>query len=211
MMNYFYINIIYRLLYIHSVITNVISIIYIYRNLVLNLLSRISRRTDLARARSLANARNYGRAYLSEQREKTRRKTKRKDSTTSPLSEQLGTAGEPVIFRAEPAFISSCRIFSPATRSSKGASTSLCLLFALRIDNLDPPLVLCRGSTFSSLPRFLRCRDVARMHGYLNNREALSTDTFSLFLVLFLSLTHSCLLSFSSFLSRNDELYFTPL
>lgn len=148
-MNYFYINIDYCIQY---VITSVTSTVYIYRNLILNLLSRNSRRTDLTRARSFANARNYGRAYLSGvEREKTRRKTKRKDSTTSPLSEQLGTAGEPVIFRAEPAFISSCRIFSPATRSSKGASTSLCLLFASRIDNLDPPFYTVAAS-FLLLP-----------------------------------------------------------
>lgn len=63
MMNYSYVSIAH---YIQYVIMNVISTIYIYRNLVLNLPSRISRRTDLVRARSLANARNYGRAYLSE-------------------------------------------------------------------------------------------------------------------------------------------------
>jgi len=91
---------------------------------------RFSAHVLSSRTRGIMDAHTY--PSREREREKTKRKTKRKDSTTSPLSEQLGTAGEPVIFRAEPAFISSCRIFSPATRSSKGASTSLCLLFAAR-------------------------------------------------------------------------------
>lgn len=83
--------------------------------------------------------------------------------------------------------------YFPRDRWSEGASTRTLCLRSSRIDNLDPlsvfysvTLFLLFSSSCFSVPLQLLARflapDVARMHGYLNNHEALSTDTFSLFL-----------------------------
>lgn len=112
------------------------------------------------RVRSFVKVKNYKththREEEYREREKeTMKRSKRKDSAISSPSEHFRTAEEPVIFRAEPAFISSCRIFLPATRSSEGASTSLPIFSTSKIDNLDPLFALCYGHLLFSPSLFL--------------------------------------------------------